>query len=125
MQGVKKGNFPDTLKVIEAEAFRFTGLEELNLPEGLVELGDSAFFKCNNLKHVVIPESVDVIERWVFHGCNRLESVEIRHDPEYVGPWIVNKSCTIRCYKGSKMDAYCDEYELKREYIGAESVVNE
>ena len=47
------------------------------------------------------------------------------HDPEYVGPWIVNKSCTIRCYKGSKMDAYCDEYELKREYIGAESVVNE
>ncbi len=122
---LKKVIFPDTLKVIEAEAFRFTGLEELNLPEGLVELGESAFFKCNNLKHVVIPESVDVIERWVFHGCNRLETVEIRHDPEYVGPWIVNKSCTIRCYKGSKMDAYCDEYELKREYIGAESVVNE
>ena len=38
---------------------------------------------------------------------------------------VRNKSCTIRCYKGSKMDAYCDEYELKREYIGAESVVNE
>lgn len=40
---LKKVIFPDTLKVIEAEAFRFTGLEELNLPEGLVELGDSAF----------------------------------------------------------------------------------
>ena len=73
----------------------------------------------------MIPESVDVIERWVFHGCNRLETVEFRHDPEYVGPCIVNKSCTIRCYKGSKMEAYCDEYELKREYSGAESVVNE
>ncbi|MFR8222769.1 MAG: hypothetical protein ACLU9T_18005 [Blautia faecis] len=57
-----------------------------------------------------------MIERWVFHGCNRLETVEIRHDPGNVSPWIVNKSCTIRCYKGSKMDAYCDEYELKRVY---------
>ena len=74
------------------------------------------------LKTCCDPGECGCDRRWVFHGCNRLESVEIRHDPEYVGPWIVNKSCTIRCYKGSKMDAYCDEYELKREYIGAESV---
>ncbi len=125
MQGVKKVIFPDTLKVIEAEAFRFTGLEELNLPEGLVELGDSAFFQMQQLKTCRDPGEC---------GCDRtlgipwLQPSGNRRNPSrsgYVGPWIVNKSCTIRCYKGSKMDAYCDEYELKREYIGAESVVNE
>ena len=87
------------------------------LPPGLVEIGDSAFFRCKNLRHVKIPQSVRTLGRWVFHGSSRLEYLDIFHDPEYIGPWIVNKSCTIRCRKGSKIDAYCDEYELKREYI--------
>lgn len=30
---------------------------------------------------------------------------------------IVNKNCTIRCKKGSKVDLYCEEQGLKREYI--------
>lgn len=115
---------PDTITRIGDEAFYFCGLEELILPRGLQELGDSAFFRCKNLHSVFIPDSVKIIERWVFHGCSRLEYLEILHDPEYIGPWIVNKSCTIRCYKGSKIDAYCEEYGLKREYVSARNSVN-
>ena len=33
--------------------------------------------------------------------------------------WIFNKNGTIvRCRKGSRVDAYCKEYDLVREYIG-------
>ncbi len=114
---LKKIQLPSSLRFIGEQAFYFCGLEELVLPPGLVEIGDSAFFRCKNLRHVRIPQSVRTLGRWVFHGSSRLEYLDIFHDPEYIGPWIVNKSCTIRCRKGSKIDAYCDEYELKREYI--------
>ena len=121
---LKQFEFPKTMKEIGEEAFYFCGLETLELPEGLEILGDSAFFRCKNLRRVSIPESVSYIGRWVFHGCSRLEYLEVCHDPQHIGPWIVNKSCTIGCYKGSKMDAYCEEYGLKREYISERQVVS-
>ena len=49
--------------------------------------------------------------------CNRLQYLEIRHDPEYIGEWIINRAATIRCYKGSKADRYCQESGFKVEYL--------
>lgn len=114
---LKKVRIPDSVIRIGEQAFYFCKLEELQLPDVLQELGDKAFFKCNGLKSVLIPKSVQKIGEGVFHGCNRLEYLEIHHDPEEIGPGIVNKSCTIRCRKGSRMDAYCEENGLKTEYI--------
>ncbi|MEI3188239.1 MAG: leucine-rich repeat protein [Lachnospiraceae bacterium] len=109
--------FPATLKEIEEEAFYQNGLTELHLPNGLVKISDSAFFKCTQLEYVRIPESVKIIGKWVFHGCNRLKVLEIPGDPEVVGDWIVNRSCTIRCRKGSKIDKYCQENDFLCEYL--------
>lgn len=114
---LKVVQLPEALLRIGERAFYFCGIEELQLPEGLQELGAKAFFKCNGLRSVFIPKSVRKIGEGVFHGCNRLEYLEIHHDPEEIGPGIVNKSCTVRCRKGSRMDAYCEENGLKTEYI--------
>ena len=78
---------------------------------------DSAFFKCTQLEFVRIPDSVKIIGKWVFHGCNRLKVLEIPGDPEVVGDWIVNRSCTIRCRKGSKIDKYCQLNDFLCEYL--------
>ena len=109
--------FPATLKEIEEEAFYQNGLTELHLPNSLVKINDSAFFKCTQLEYVRLPESVKIIGKWVFHGCNRLKVLEIPGDPEVVGDWIVNRSCTIRCRKGSKIDKYCQENDFLCEYL--------
>lgn len=114
---LKNVQFPETVIRIGDEAFYFCKLEELKLPEGLQELGAKAFFKCNGLRSVIIPQSVQKLGEGVFHGCNRLEYLEIRHDPEEIGPGIVNKGCTVRCRKGSRVDTYCQENDLKTEYI--------
>lgn len=108
---------PETVTRIGEQAFYSCGLEELQLPDGLQELGDKAFFKCNGLKSVLIPRSVRKIGEGVFHGCNRMEYLEIHHDPEEIGPGIVNKGCTVRCPKSSRMEAYCEANGLKTEYI--------
>ena len=108
---------PDTLEEIGLEAFYFCGFETLELPKGLWKLDHRSFFGCKKLKNVYIPANITFIGEEAFHGCNRLEYLEIHHDPEYIGSRIVNKNCTIRCKKGSKVDLYCEEQGLKREYI--------
>ena len=97
--------------------FIFVQWKNWNLPPNLNVIGDSAFFRCKQLREVYIPESVKIIGRWAFHGCSRLERVEILHDPEEIGPWIINKSCTLVCRKGSKVDYYARKYGFKCEYV--------
>lgn len=92
-------------------------MEEIELPANLKNICDSAFFRCKNLRTVYIPASVRTIGRWAFHGCSRLERIEIFHDPDEIGPWIINKSCTIVCQKGSRIDAYAQEYGFQTEYV--------
>lgn len=114
---LKKLEFPETLREVEREAFYFCSLEELHLPDTMERIGDSAFFRCKMLREVKIPKSVKYIGRWAFHGCSRLEVVEILHEPDYIGEWITNKSCRIRCRAGGKVDQYCEEFGLMREYV--------
>ena len=110
-------NFPNGLKTIGKQAFYFCGMKNLKLPDSLEFLDDSSFFKCNNLTHVTLPANVRYLGKWIFHGCNRLQYLEIRHDPEFIGPRIINKAAYIRCYKGSKVDRYCQESGFRVEYI--------
>lgn len=109
--------FPPELRVIGIQAFYFCGFRTLELPDTLEALDESAFFKCTNLTHVRLPKSVRYIGKWAFHGCNRLQYLEVRHDPEFIGEWIINRSATVRCYQGSKMDRYCRENGFKVEYL--------
>ena len=92
-------------------------MTSLDLPEGLLEIEDSAFFKCNQLEYVCLPRSVKILGKWVFHGCNRLKILEIPEDPEVIGPWIINRSCIIRCKKAGRVDQYCQEYGFSVEYL--------
>jgi hypothetical protein len=98
-------------------AFYFCGMEKLELPDTLETIDVKTFFKCTQLKEVKIPVSVRSIERGAFHGCNRLKILEFRHDPDFIGEELINKSTRIRCYQGSKVDAYCQEHDYITEYI--------
>lgn len=116
-QSLETLKLPEGTVNIQEKAFYHCGIRELILPEGLEQIGDSAFLKCRNLEYVRIPVSVKNIEKWAFHGCDRLQIMEIPEDPEYIGNWIVNRSVTVRCRKGGKVDEYCQEFQFKTEYI--------
>ena len=109
--------FPEHLRRIGGQAFYFCGFPSIELPDSLEILEESAFFKCTQLTYVRIPKIVRFIGKWAFHGCNRLQYLEIRHDPDFIGEWIINRSATIRCYQGSKVDQYCQASGFKTEYL--------
>lgn len=47
------------------------------IPDGVVHIGDYAFYGRSGLTNVTIPDSVTSIESWAFYGCSGLVSVSI------------------------------------------------
>jgi len=52
-------------------------LKEIELCEGLLEIGKHAFKECTSLKKITIPSSVTIIQRGAFRGCVKLEEVKL------------------------------------------------
>ena len=66
---------PETIKEIQSAAFEFTGIATITLPDGLTELGASAFGYCSNLTEIVIPKGVTLIDESTFSNCTALKKV--------------------------------------------------
>lgn len=68
----------ENTKFIAAKAFfgsRF--LEEVNLPEGLISIGDSAFSGCTALKSITVPSTLKSIGNEAFSGCERATGLTV------------------------------------------------
>lgn len=52
-----------------------SGVEEIQIPDGIVTIGKKAFNFCSNIKKVIIPDSVIEIQDSAFSFCSNLESV--------------------------------------------------
>ena len=55
-------NLPTSLKIIGQEAFKWSGIKSLELPEGLTTIEGGAFYGCDNLSEIHIPSSVTLIQ---------------------------------------------------------------
>ena len=58
---------------------------ELKIPEGVVSIGNYAFYGCNSLTSITIPESVTSIRDKAFYGCSKLHSVTIGSGVQSIG----------------------------------------
>ena len=52
-------------------------LEQVELPDGLLEIGEYAFNKCIALKRIKIPSTLECIREGAFYKCYQLEEVEL------------------------------------------------
>ena len=64
-----------SLEVIKTSFPVCTGLENVVLNEGLVEIGGSAFNNCKSLGSIHIPSTVTAIGGWCFESCTSLSKV--------------------------------------------------
>ena len=75
-----------SVTIIHAGAFRHKRkLEEVELCEGLFEIGHSAFRECHLLKRIKIPSTVTLIGDSAFRSCHRLEQIELLEGIEEIG----------------------------------------
>ena len=80
---------PDTVRCIGNMAFAISGRStvydndiadgvlSVELPNGLQEIGDNAFYSCKCLTDIIIPDSVYRIGEAAFSACKRLERIII------------------------------------------------
>lgn len=64
--GVKEIIYPDTLKKLDIAGVMFPNIERINLPNGLIEIGQSAFLHNNKVQSITIPASVEKIGEMPF-----------------------------------------------------------
>lgn len=50
-------------------------LEEVVIEEGVIAIGERAFFECKNLRKIVLPQSLTIIGASAFAGCESLEEI--------------------------------------------------
>ncbi len=73
------------------------------LPEGLITIGDYAFYNCDDLTSVTIPSTVQTIGSNSFQFCNSLREVTIPYTVTSIGSSAFEDcdSLVIRCVKNS------------------------
>lgn len=69
VNGLTKVTLPSTLKVIGKHAFSYTGLQEIEIPDGVFNIGPNAFRECYSLTKATIPASVTNITSSAFRDC--------------------------------------------------------
>ena len=78
--------------------------DELRLPEGLTELGDSAFEGCTSLVSVTLPESLETVGDCAFADCPSLREITVGSGVKRIGAdMVVNTAATIK-YTGNRED---------------------
>lgn len=60
-------------------------IQEVILPDGLIEIGDGAFYNCKQLSSVIIPETVKIISQNAFAGCMSLTNIQLPESIEVIG----------------------------------------
>lgn len=65
-QVIKKVSLPDTIEIIEQNAFSNSTISEINIPESVITIKDAAFYYCDNLRSVTLHKTLKSIGDYAF-----------------------------------------------------------
>lgn len=99
ISGCSNTVIPSGVTSIAAEAFYGCDIESIELPDGLIGIGDLAFAKCYNLTNIDIPDSLLYIDDRAFWGCSSLASIEF---PD--GLWRIGNGAFRGCSSLTNID---------------------
>lgn len=68
---------PLSLREIGRWSFRYSGLESIDLPESMTELGELVFADCKNLTEIHIPSGIPELPDCLLQNCPNLKHIEI------------------------------------------------
>lgn len=82
---LKEIQLPDSLSEIESWAFRYSGLERIDLPESVTKIGTLSFADCKNLTEVNLPSGITELSDYLFMNSPKLSHIDIPHGVKKIG----------------------------------------
>ena len=84
--GIEEVEIPDTVTEIGSYAFHnFLELKKINIPNSVTRIGKGAFYLCSSLVSIKIPNSVTSIGNDAFSDCSSLTSITIPDSVTSIG----------------------------------------
>lgn len=88
--------------------------ENVTLPDSVIKIDRSSFYKCSNLSSIIIPEGVLRIERSAFAYCTNLEKVSMPSTIEFIDKWAFINCDSLKklllpkgvCYDPKSFDSH-------------------
>ena len=59
--------------------------KEIIVPNGILHIGDHAFYECSSLTSIRLPEGIKSIGTWTFYGCSSLTSIQLPDGIKSIG----------------------------------------
>lgn len=84
-KGITNFTIPTGITSVGVYAFSASELEEIIIPDSVIEIGDGAFAACNNLQQVSLPKGLTAISASLFRACPKLTSIEIPEGVTSIG----------------------------------------
>lgn len=79
---------PDSLSEIASWAFRYSGLERIDLPESVTKIGTLSFADCKNLTEINLPSGITELSDYLFMNSPKLTHVDIPHGVKKIGSQV-------------------------------------
>ena len=83
---------PDGVQSIFIDALSRSSIEEVYLPNSVLEIGARSFQYCSNLKAITIPKSVQYIGEAAFSDCRSLHKAVFSGSPRYLGQYCFSRT---------------------------------
>lgn len=87
---------PNSVTKIEESAFAGTSLEEIIIPDSVLEIGEAAFCSCENLKKAKLPKNLKVLSDAIFLFCGKLRALKIPDSVEEIGSRVVDECYALK-----------------------------
>ena len=84
-ENVSQIDLPNSMQVFGEGSFSGCGIIELNIPDGLQNLGAWSFVSCKSLKRVTLPSSLKNLGSSVFRNCTSLADILLPEGLETIG----------------------------------------
>ena len=124
---MKKIDLPDSITLIpESVVSSWFSLETIEIPEGVISIGNFAFATCKNLKEITIPKTLTEIAppvyvKLVFDGCTSLNNIK-GYKGTYARTLSRELGCKFIALDASEKDK---EFEIKFDPDNGDKIVTQ